>query len=57
LIDFEIITNSGNILYLEIKGYIKPRDLLKWAEMKKLSYKLLIWMGNNLNQIENKLKI
>lgn len=57
LVDFEIITNTGKILYLEIKGYIRPNDLLKWKAMRFQSYKLIVWMDNHLKQIEKKLKI
>jgi hypothetical protein len=57
LVDFEIITKSGRLLYLEIKGYIKDNDLLKWDAMKKQSYKLIVWMDKNLKLIEDKLKL
>lgn len=57
LIDFELFTKSGRILYIETKGYIKPNDLLKWQAMKNQNYKLLVWKINHLQQIEQKLKI
>lgn len=57
LMDFEIITKTNKKLYLEVKGYIKPNDILKWKTVKSQNYPLLIWMNNHLIQIEKKLKI
>lgn len=57
LVDFEIVTKSGKILLLEVKGYKKDNDLLKWKAAKENGHKILIWMIKNIELIENKLKI
>jgi len=57
LVDFDILTNSNKILRVETKGYVQPKDLLKWKAAREQSHKILVFMGKHLDQIENKLKI
>jgi hypothetical protein len=52
LLDFKVIENDNNFYYIEVKGYEKPEDKLKWAAVKNKGYKLLIWFKKDIIEKE-----
>ena len=49
LLDFKVFTDDG-FFYLEVKGYKKENDELKWNAVKEKGYSLDIWYQNDLER-------
>lgn len=56
LLDFKIKFNSGEICYIETKGYVKENDLLKWKSIKDQNLKIKVWFNKNLRRLEKFMK-
>jgi hypothetical protein len=52
LLDFKIITNNNNIIYIETKGREFEIDYYKWKAVKILGYKLKVWRKKDLKRKE-----
>jgi hypothetical protein len=52
LLDFKIITNNDNIIYIETKGREFENDYYKWKAVKILGYKLKVWRKKDLKRKE-----
>lgn len=52
--DFTILTKSGKVILVEVKGYLRPEDRTKLIAVKKcnpdLDLRLLFWTDNKLNK-------
>lgn len=57
LLDFKVFTTDGNFYYLEIKGYIRENDLLKWEAVKELGHNIVIWFLNDIIKEEKTIRI
>lgn len=57
LMDFKIFKNNNTFFYLEIKGFLKDNDLLKWKAVKKQGYKLKIWYKKHIIRLEKILNL
>ena len=55
LIDFKIYGNK-NFEYIEVKGYKKPNDTLKWEAVRNAGHKLEIWFEKNITKYEKTLQ-
>jgi len=53
LLDFKIFENDGNFYYVEVKGYTRPIDEIKWRAVRDLGYKLEIWFSGTLRKYES----
>lgn len=49
LLDFKVYNNDNTYYYLEIKGYKRAVDTLKWNEMKKLQYPFQVWFKKDID--------
>ena len=56
LLDFKIFDNDNTFYYLEIKGFKKKNDELKWEAVKQ-KYTLKIWFLTEIEYYENLLEI
>lgn len=48
LMDFKVWNNDNTFYYLEVKGYEKPNDKLKWKSVVDKGYELKIWFNNDI---------
>ena len=55
LLDFKIFNNDLSFKYIEVKGYTREIDLLKWNEMKKLKIPFEVWFLNDIIKQEKEL--
>lgn len=51
LIDFKILDDTG-FWYLEVKGYTKPTDLLKWNAVRSKGFRLEVWFDEDIKKRE-----
>ena len=51
-IDFNYTTNCGKTIYLEIKGYMKIRDVYKWNSMIDENHILQVWFSSDISNFE-----
>lgn len=49
LLDFKVF-NNGSSYYVEIKGFKRPNDELKWESVKNKGYQLEIWNFNKIKK-------
>lgn len=52
LLDFKIFRNDNSWYYLEVKGYEKPNDKLKWKAVREQNFDLEIWFLDNIQLAE-----
>lgn len=52
LMDFKVWNNDGTFYYIEIKGYQKENDKLKWKSVQENGYKLEVWFEKEIKQNE-----
>lgn len=52
LLDFKVINHDDTFYYIEVKGYEKENDKLKWNAVKSLGYKLEVWFENTIRYYE-----
>jgi len=57
IIDFKIFNDDGTFYYLEIKGWVRENDELKWKTVRNNGYKLDVWFIQDIKKIENDLNI
>ena len=48
LLDFKVFRNDGTWYYLEVKGFERPNDKLKWQSVKDNGYELEIWFEKDI---------
>ena len=53
LLDFKVFTNDEFHYYIEVKGYEKSNDILKWEAARKAGNKLEVWFEKDILKIEN----
>lgn len=46
--DFKVFRNDGTWYYLEVKGFERPNDKLKWQSVKDNGYELEIWFEKDI---------
>jgi len=56
LMDFKIWNPDGTFYYLEVKGYQKPNDKLKWDAVRKAGFPLVVWFNDDIIR-EEKCKV
>ena len=56
LLDFKVWNPDNTFYYLEVKGYQKPNDELKWNAVRKTGVPLIVWFNNDIRK-EEKCKI
>jgi hypothetical protein len=56
LLDFKIFTSKKEFYYLETKGYVTEKDLLKWMETRK-KYRLDVWFYKEIRNKEKELNL
>jgi len=54
LVDFKIFNTDGTFYYLEIKGYEKDNDKLKWQAVRNKGYELIVWFNKDIIKNEKK---
>jgi hypothetical protein len=57
LFDFKLINLDNSINYIEVKGYIKSLDKIKWKAAEEQNYILKVWQFKELKQYENQFNI
>ena len=55
LVDFKVWNNDDTFYYLEVKGYQKENDKLKWDAVKKMGHSLTVWFNPDITKEENNL--
>lgn len=50
LLDFKVIENNDKFYYLEIKGYKRENDDLKWKAVRDFGYKLKVWFDKDIKK-------
>lgn len=50
LIDFKIFDLDGSFWYLEVKGFVRDNDELKWKAVRKQGFKLEVWFKEDINK-------
>lgn len=53
LLDFKIIKNNNDVVYIETKGFIRENDELKWEACKNLNMNLKVWFIEDIEKYEN----
>jgi hypothetical protein len=53
LFDFKVVNNDGSFKYLEVKGFVQPRDRFKWAAAKEQNIDLQIVFKSDIIELEN----
>lgn len=53
LVDFKVWDTDNTFYYIEVKGYQKPTDELKWNAVKIAGFKLEIWFENDILKAES----
>lgn len=48
LMDFKVWNPDGTFYYLEVKGYQKPNDKLKWDAVRKAGFPLVVWFNDDI---------
>ena len=56
LLDFKVFINEKDFYYLESKGYVTEKDLLKWEETRKY-HRLDVWFYEDIIRNEKKLDL
>lgn len=54
LVDFKIFRKDGTFTYLEVKGFKKENDDLKWKSVLDSNYRIKIWFNKQIKYFENK---
>lgn len=57
LLDFKVFDNNNNFYYIEVKGYKRINDELKWESVRNNGLELKIWFNDDLKEYEKKLNI
>lgn len=53
--DFTVTTNNGDLIYIEVKGYLRPEDRTKMLAVKKANpNKTIVFIFQNANNRLNK---
>jgi len=52
LLDFKVINNDNTFFYVEVKGFVKDNDYLKWDAVKKNGFKLQVWKKDDILEKE-----
>lgn len=55
LLDFKVFDLDGSFYYIEVKGYERENDKLKWKSVKNKGYKLEVWFLETIEKHENNL--
>jgi hypothetical protein len=55
LLDFKVWNNDDTFYYLEVKGYQKPNDELKWNAVRTAGFSLRVWFNDDITSEESKL--
>jgi hypothetical protein len=50
--DFKVYNNDDTFYYLEIKGYIKENDELKWESVRNHGYNIEVWFLKDIEEKE-----
>lgn len=50
LIDFKIYTSQLEFYYLEVKGFVKDIDKIKWNAVKNAGYNLVVWFKDDISK-------
>ena len=53
LLDFKVYKNDGTSYYIETKGWVQDKDLLKWEAVKSKGLQLEVWFEETLKLHEN----
>lgn len=53
LLDFKVINHDDSFYYIEVKGYEKENDKLKWNAIRNLGYKLEVWFKKTILYYDN----
>ena len=54
LIDFKVYLDENQFYYLEIKGFVKDNDYLKWKAVTDQGFNLKVWKLKEIEYNENK---
>jgi hypothetical protein len=57
LLDFKVFRKDGTFFYIEIKGFVRENDHLKWEAVHNTNNELKVWFKKDLLQEEIKLGI
>jgi hypothetical protein len=52
LLDFKVWNNDGDFYYLEVKGYERGNDKLKWKAVKDAGFDLKVWFNSDISKEE-----
>lgn len=56
ILDFKVFKDSMNFYYLETKGYLTNKDLIKWEQTRKI-YRLDVWFYKDIVKKESELNL
>ena len=57
LLDFKVYNSQTEFYYIEVKGFVKEVDFLKWKAVDDNGFSMEIWYKNNLESYESKYSI
>lgn len=57
LLDFKVFENDNTFYYIEVKGYTKDNDELKWQATRNKGYKLVVWFNEDIIKKEKELGV
>lgn len=57
LVDFKVYNKDNTFYYIEVKGWEKPNDKLKWRAVRDKGYILNVWFNEDIKSVEKKLNI
>ncbi len=57
ILDFKVFKNDNSFYYIEVKGYERPSDQLKWNAVRQLGYILEVWFLKHISSYEKLLGI
>lgn len=52
LLDFKVFLDDHSFYYIEVKGYERPNDKLKWQAVREKGIKLEVWFENDIREKE-----
>lgn len=52
LFDFKVWRNDGSIFYIEVKGFVRANDPLKWDAARGRGLEVVVWFEKEISEFE-----